>query len=237
MTESITSLSNAKVKHLVKLQSDRSSRTRHREIVVEGKKMVAEAPSLKEVFVTRADLAPDGIPMTLVSEEVMKKISSVKTPEGIIAVAPLPPQKPLNGHDKILCLDTVQDPGNLGTLLRTALSFGWTGIYLLNDCCDPYSPKALRAAKGATLRLALFFGDDSHLKELAKTHHTYVADLKGKPLEQTTRKKKQILILGSEGSGVTESARLLGEAVTLPIASEMESLNVAVAGGILMYYL
>ena len=136
-----------------------------------------------------------------------------------------------------MVLDGIQDPGNLGTLLRTALAFGWNGIYLLGNCCDPYNDKALRSAKGATFRLQLYQGDKAHLKDLSRTHQVLVADLDGKAPESVNESEKRVLVLGSESLGVSAESQAFGEKVTLPISGEMESLNVAVAGGILMYQL
>jgi len=234
MSDALSSMQNPQIKHVVKLQTDRQYRTEHQQVVIEGRKMVSEVAPLQQIFATKDEMVSGAIE---VAPEVMKKISSVKSPEGIVAIAEMPPFSTLESVGKILVFDGIQDPGNLGTLMRTGLAFGWTGIYLLGNCCDPYNDKALRSAKGATFRLKLYQGDDAHLKELSRTHQILVADLDGKSPETLTEAKQRILVLGSESHGVSAACQALGEAVTLPISGDMESLNVAVAGGILMYLL
>jgi len=140
---------------------------------------------------------------------------------------------------RVLVLDGVADPGNLGTLLRTALALGWEGAYLLQNCCDPYNDKALRAAMGATFRLPLRMGTASTLQQLAEEEdwRCWVADLKGESPESVPTQQKIALILGSEAHGVSEACRRLGRAVAIPMPGSMESLNVSTAGAILLYLL
>jgi len=232
MSDPIASTQNPLIKHVVKLQKDRSYRYEKRQVVIEGRKMVEEVSPLLHVFSTEAVSGA-----TLVAPEVMTKISSVKSPEGVVAIAEMPPFSLLTHLNKILVLEGIQDPGNLGTLLRTALAFEWKGAYLLGDCCDPYNDKALRSAKGATFCLTLHSGDQTHLKQLANSHQILVADLEGTSPENVKIQDRRLLILGSESHGISPETASLGQRVTLPISQEMESLNVAVAGGILMYSL
>jgi len=236
MNERITSVQNPLIKHIVKLQNDRVYRNEKQQVVIEGRKMVAEAKNLQQVFTTD-EKDSFGKNTTLVSPEVMKKMSFVKSPEGIVAIVTMPSYTTLESVSKILVLDGIQDPGNLGTLLRSALAFGWEGVYLLDNCCDPYNDKALRGAKGATFRLKLYRGDAQHLKALTEFHQVLIADLEGQTPESLSQVDKRVLVLGSESQGVSEKIRGMGERVTLPISKDMESLNVAVAGGILMYLL
>jgi TrmH family RNA methyltransferase len=131
-------------------------------------------------------------------------------------------------------LDRVADPGNLGTLLRSAQAFGWDGVYLIDGCCDPFNDKALRAAKGATFALPYAQGSFDRLQTLG-SWQLMVADLKGRPPEQVAVGGPLALVLGNEAAGVQEAIRKQGTAVTLPTAAAVDSLNVSVAGGILMY--
>lgn len=231
MSEKITSVHNPLIKHVVKLQNDRFYRLAQKEVVIEGRKMVSEAPVIKTLFVVDERDCQDGCRNIVVSDAVMKKMSSVPSPEGMAALVPRPEFSSLDEKNVILVLDGIQDPGNLGTLLRTALSFGWEGVFLLETCCDPFNPKALRAAKGATFKIPLAFGT---VEDLPKSHQSLIGDLEGEAPESIVLSEKRMLILGSESQGVSAACRKLGRKVSLPIA-QMESLNVAVAGGILMY--
>ncbi|NGX57724.1 MAG: putative TrmH family tRNA/rRNA methyltransferase [Chlamydiae bacterium] len=231
MSEKIASAQNQLIKHVVKLQNDRAYRYAEKEVVIEGHKMILELPSLKTLFVTNEQDVRSDCQSIVITSEIMKKISSVATSEGVLAIVPMPPFSSLESKNTILVLDGINDPGNLGTLLRTALSFGWEGVFLLENCCDPFNGKALRAAKGATFRIPLAQGNSN---DLPKSHQVFVADLEGQAPETFSPSEKRMLILGSESQGVSPECQQLGQKVTLPI-SEMESLNVAVAGGILMY--
>ena len=127
----------------------------------------------------------------IVPPSVMQKISGVKTPEGLIAELKMPPNISLQGKRYILAIDGISDPGNLGTLLRTALALGWEGAYIVEGSCDPYNDKALRAAKGATFRLPLYQGSWDTLLQLPLPR--YVANLEGKSINEFASKEGAIL--------------------------------------------
>ncbi|XP_062143647.1 uncharacterized protein LOC133851314 [Alnus glutinosa] len=201
-----------------------------------------------------------------VSSMVMKKLSGVQSIESIEAIALMRiPTSFFNLDDdqekadcqrwfpsphRILVLDGIQDPGNLGTLLRSALAFRWGGAFLLPGCCDPFNEKALRASRGASFQLPIVSGSWIHLEALINEFQ--MKALAGHP--ESTGESKAVsqlsqgladslvdfplcLVLGSEGSGLSEKSRQVGELVSIPMAGEFESLNVSVAGGILMYML
>jgi RNA methyltransferase, TrmH family len=238
----INSPQNPLIKHVVKLQEKRSYRRDHREAIVEGVKIIRELQNVKTLLVSDESLIPENInaeKIIPVSESVMKKICRTKSPEGIAAIVAMPPDSSLDKKSKILALDGIGDPGNLGTLLRTALAFGWEGVYLLESCCDPYNEKALRAAKGATFKLPLTQGSLHDFIPFCKKNEfqILIADLSGTPPEKIKPSEKRLLVLGSESEGISKEIAALGEAVSLPMAKTMESLNVAVAGGILMHSL
>lgn len=243
MIHSIESAQHPLVKHLTKLQKSRAYRYEEGRLVIEGRKMVGEVcchhPALHLLF-TDESLIPEGISahqLYRVSEPVMKKVSSLSSSEGIAAEVEMPPYSTLEGCRRILVLDRINDPGNLGTLIRTALAFGWDGIYLLEKTCDPYNEKALRAAKGGTFRLPLDGGTSEQFKEFAEETGLQVlaADLHGNQPEEIPRRKRVALILGNEAEGVSKELKEIGTPVNLPQSDRMESLNVSVAGGILMY--
>ncbi|PKI61452.1 hypothetical protein CRG98_018135 [Punica granatum] len=122
---------------------------------------------------------------------------------------------------RILVLDGIQDPGNLGTLLRSAVAFNWGGVFLLPGCCDPFNDKALRASRGASFQLPIVSGYWTHLVSLK-------IEFGMRPL---------CLVLGSEGRGLSEKSESECELVSIPMTGKFESLNVSVAGGIFMFVL
>ena len=157
-------------------------------------------------------------------------LQNLENYHGRVAVARIPePTKPTT---PFLVLDRVQDPGNMGTLLRTALAFGFKTIYTI-DCVDPYSPKVIRASSGMGLRLNIIDTDYDHLPTDSLY---YLADLHGK--QPTPIKDKNFgIVLGNEGQGINPIFyQKPHQVVTIPMAADCESLNVAVAGGIIMCY-
>ncbi|XP_057530446.1 uncharacterized protein LOC130808909 [Amaranthus tricolor] len=203
-----------------------------------------------------------------VSSLVMKKLAGVQSTESIEVIALMTMPKSfvnLSGNHqemdcmkwfhcssahRILVLEGIQDPGNLGTLLRSALAFKWKGVFLLPGCCDPFNEKALRASRGAPFQLPLVSGHWTHLETFSNAvqatilagHPDSTEQLKlvhklSQELALSLADKPLCLVLGSEGSGLTEKARRYCELVSIPMADHFESLNVAVAGGIFMFML
>lgn len=241
----ITSLQNPLVKHLAKLQHNSDYRHDHHRIVIEGEKIIGEV-CRKIAPVTLFVLDPEAIPSGIsceetyvVTEEIIHKIAGSQHPEGIIAEIDMPKQQSLKGCRSLIVLDGINDPGNLGALLRSSVAFGWEGVFLLDGCCDPYNDKSLRAARGATFRIPIGMGNWDRLdKIIAEGKMTpYVADLSGTPLSGISSVKAPALILGNEARGVSSEAKKRAKAITIPMSGDIESLNVAVAGGIIMYAL
>ncbi|KAJ4914088.1 tRNA/rRNA methyltransferase (SpoU) family protein [Raphanus sativus] len=205
-----------------------------------------------------------------VSSLVMKKLSGVQSAESVEAVALMRiPSSFIDLEDddedmiitrdcekwfpsahRVLVLDNIQDPGNLGTLIRSAMAFNWDGAFLLPGCCDPFNDKALRASRGASFQLPLVSGNWNHLQLLQREFQMKL--LAGHPASTTTQKpvsklslefaqsladKPLCLILGSEGHGLSEQSRQVCELVSIPMEGEFESLNVSVAGGIFLFML
>ncbi|MFQ5729137.1 MAG: TrmH family RNA methyltransferase [Waddliaceae bacterium] len=239
----ISSLQHPLVKHLVKLRKNRSYRYKNNTVVVEGKKLVSEVcqkQKARNILAIEESLIPKKVKTEesyLVSYDILKKISGVQNPEGILAEVLMPPEGSLEGFRYVVAFDGVGDPGNLGTLLRTALALGWEGAFILNNSCDPYNDKAVRSAKGATFRLPIRQGLWKEVKALIKNNglQPVAADLKGKNFDELPSRGGVLLVLGSESRGLSEEARDFCEKITIPMSGKMESLNVSVAGGILMY--
>ncbi|MEM8727090.1 MAG: RNA methyltransferase [Chlamydiota bacterium] len=238
-TKEIKSLQHPIVKHLVKLRKERRHRLETKSLLLEGKKMIVEYRGpIKTLLVTKDSAIARHLEFKrrlFVSNQIIEKISGTKSPEPYLAEVPLPPSSDLGGKKRLLALDGVNDPGNVGTLIRAALAFGFDAVFLTNDSADPYMHKALRAAKGATFHLPLRIGTEEELILLIQenTLTPYVAD--GQGVATFPLSAPLILILGSEANGPSEKLKALGKPLSIPIARETESLNVAVAGGILMH--
>ena len=202
--------------------------------------MAYEAGDLIEVFSLATQDYPE-VKQTLVSEEVLQKLAFSPSPSGIIGLAKQSDNHNVN-PEKVLILDRVQDPGNVGTLLRSALSFGYHKVYLISGSASPYSYKVIAASQGALFRLDIEEVNDGEvlLKELKEQGYFVLGSaLKNAvPLKELKRQAgKLALILGNEGQGISENLLALS-CVNVKIEMEdMESLNVGVAGGILMYCL
>ncbi len=239
---SIKSLQNPLIKHLARLRKNRKYREQQRSVLLTERKIIQEIASTippKTALATHEELLIPADHAYLVSEEILKKITALPAPEGIVAEFPLPEPATLKGKRWILALDGLSDPGNLGTLLRTALALGWEGVFLLPTCVDPFNEKALRASRGSIFRLPFRQGTWKELQTLAQENQLspYIADIEGEKLENSPHEKKIVLLLSSEAHGLSPEATKWGQRVTIPMPGEMESLNVAVAGGILMHHL
>ena len=170
-----------------------------------------------------------------VTPEVFKSVSTEVSPEGILAVIKKPQTaaKPCTG--KHLLLDGVKDPGNLGTLIRSAAASGFREIYLLS-CADAFSPKTVRASMGGIFSVKIYEVKESDFTDYVGD--IYVADMKGENVFSVTPKENFCLALGSESQGVSKSVKNAAyKTVSIPMARETESLNVGVAGSICMYVL
>lgn len=242
----ISSIHHPLVSQWVQLRDKKNARLSHGQVFVQGIKLVRELcdSSYVEVVIVEEGrgLTEEGWrakEVILVSRAVMNKISSMDSPEGVAAIVPMPRQTPALTGKALVVLDRVSDPGNMGTLLRSALALGWAGAFVLEGSCDPFNDKALRAARGATFRLDLFHGTWPQLYRLAEQgrYTALAADIEGTPLSQVSPPDKPLLVLGNEATGLSPEARGLCKSVTIPLLGPMESLNVAAAGAILMYAL
>jgi TrmH family RNA methyltransferase len=181
------------------------------------------------------NLAQCGADCTEVSERELNRISFQDSPMEVLAVAPIPASSALPRSGWILALDGIQDPGNLGTLLRTADWFGWGGLMLGNGCADPFSPKVVQASMGSLFHLSLQSGA---LCDLAADdgRPMFGADLAGTPLSRISLPERGILVIGSEAHGLSAPVReTLQGRLKISGQGSAESLNAAVAGGILMH--
>ena len=245
MMKRVTSGNHPLVKHLVKLRQNRDYRYEQQSLVIEGIKPVEELGRhvrFKLIVTYNEAMIPIGAEadeILIVSDTVMKKVSGMQAPEGLVVEIPMPEPASLKGCKYLLALDGVSDPGNVGALLRSALALGWQGVFVLNDSCDPFNDKALRAARGATFRLPVAWGSLEQLKALVESNQLtpLVADINGQELSERADNKGVLLVMGNEAHGPSAEIKEFCQAVTIAMPGSMESLNVSVAGRIMMYAL
>jgi RNA methyltransferase, TrmH family len=239
----VSSIKHPFVKHLVKLRTNRKYRQEKKSVLVVGSKLIHDL-SQKVLFQSLIVEKNYPIPSFLsyenlveVTSSLLKKITGVEHPEPIAAVCALPQENQLKGKRFLIALDGISDPGNVGTLLRTALGLGWEGAFFLPSSCDPFNDKALRAAKGATFRLPLRNGTEEELKDLIEENQMkpYLADVKGPPLNEVKWQPPLLLILGHESKGGSSFAKSIATPIGIPMSSQMQSLNVSIAAAIMMY--
>lgn len=247
MPERITSRQNPLLQQVKKLQTSRAYRQECGLFVGDGVKLLAEAvrwyPGLRTVIASDGvalDPLPEAVRLVTVPADVMQSISQMQSPQGVLFVCDLPVEKPLSLRGGSLILDGIQDPGNLGTILRTADALE-VPVALTEGCADPYNPKTVRASMGAVFRTqpqtAGFAQIAAHCAadgiELIATALTDRArDIRDVPLQHAA------VIIGSEGSGVTpDFLALAGQEIIIPMNERCESLNAAVAATIVMWQL
>ena len=253
MNEIITSLQNPQVKIWRSLNKSRAARLEHGLFLAEGEHMAGEA--LKEnkarallideqargkFAALEASAAAQGILTQIVGGKVMEALCDAKTPQGVIAVCDYPKESSGIAGSRLVALDAVQDPGNVGTIIRTMDAAGYDCLLLDEQTADPYAPKALRASMGGAFRVpALRCGDlPSQLRQLAKAGYEIIAgDLHGADFyDRPASREKICIVIGNEGQGI--SPAVMREAtmrLKIPIVGGAESLNAAVAGAIMMY--
>lgn len=243
--EHITSLKNPKVAAWKALK-DRKGRRESGCFLVEGRKMVEEALAsafdVETVLVQEGVSFPDGLTMPVyeLPAHVLAAVCDTKTPQGIAAVVRMKEQSALGKH--IVVLDGVQDPGNVGTIIRTADAAGLDGVLLSTQCADVFSPKVLRATMGSIFRMNLRTTDDlpGELTKLREKGYSILSSqLDGTPFYEREKVAERFaLIIGNEGNGVSEQVQQTAtHQVRLPMRGGAESLNAAIAAAIMMYEL
>ena len=252
----ITSKDNETIKHIKKLK-EKKYRDEYKEFIVEGIKMVQEAieekADIKSIIICDDCKVQDSLSNELkyeiakfdciyVAEKIFSGMSDVINPQGIMAII----NKPSNSENEIdytqdtfLLLDNIQDPGNMGTILRTADSLNMSQIIVSKGSSDIYNPKVVRSTMGAIYRIKVVEVDDlvKIVKELKKHKiNVYATDLKTDKSIYDVDYKKSAIVIGNEANGVSE--RVLDEAsvrIKIPMIGKTESLNAAVATSVILY--
>lgn len=251
VNEIITSLDNPMVKEARSL-NDKKFRRYHGKFLVDGEKLVHEvvlgAGEIDKIFVDSSKLSHFGyilekfdgrvVPVTA---KVLASISENVTPQGIIAEVFMRETLDFSpaSNEPILILDRIQDPGNLGTIIRTASATGFNAIVFI-DTADAYSPKVVRSSSGGIFYLDIFRMTEKEIIDycLKKNIELLVADMNGENI--FTRKKPEsgfALVIGNEGQGVSDTFLNAGRAISLPMKDQMESLNAGISASVLMYTL
>ena len=234
----ITSPNNDKIKELVKLKN-KKYRDDNNVFFVEGKDLCDEAYSsglMREIYILDGkDDIYDEIPYCFVSSEVMKKISDMPSiTEYFAVVTKKVEQKP---GSRIIILDNIQDPGNLGTIIRSASAFNFDTIVLSTDTVDLYNPKVVRSTKGMIFNTNIIVRDlETYLKEL-DDYTIYGTDVtKGIDIRKEEIKGKIAIIIGNEGRGMSENLKKYCQKfLYIDMENNCESLNAGVSASILMY--
>lgn len=246
----ITSTSNSQVKQAAALAKKARERRQTGLFLVEGRKMYEEAPKswLEKVYVTEEYVKdhgePEGAAWELVSGEVMKAMADTQTPQGILALVRQPKwsvSDVWNGENPhIIMLETLQDPGNLGTILRAGEGAGITGVIMNRETADIFNPKVIRSTMGSIYRVPFVYVDDlGEVAEMAKARkiRLFAAHLKGKnSYDREDYRGGCGFLIGNEARGLTDETAALADCwVKIPMLGKVESLNAAVAASVLMF--
>ena len=249
--EIITSRENAKVKYACAVRDSEKQRTADGLFFAEGPKLcleLAKSCTPRVMYATAAALektpALAGFDPVEIAPHVAEKLSGTKSNQGVFALfeTPVPPADTLDTARRILMLEGVQDPGNVGTIIRTADAAGLDGVLLSNQCADVFSPKVLRATMGSIFRMNLRTTDDlpGELTKLREKGYSILSSqLDGTPFYEREKVAEQFaLVIGNEGNGVSEQVQQTAtHRVRLPMRGGAESLNAAIAAAIMMYEL
>lgn len=236
-----TSLENIKIKEINKL-NNKKYRDKQNEFLIESKHLVEEAYKkgyLKTLIVEENDSFKLDIDTIYVTKDILKHIADTQTPQNIMGICKKLIENDNYGNN-ILALDNIQDPGNMGTIIRSAVAFNIDTIILGDGCVDIYNPKVVRASQGMIFNINIV---KKNLKEfIKKVDKEYkIIGTKvtgGKDIKTLEKFEKTCIIMGNEGNGISdEILNLCNEYIYIPMNSDCESLNVGVATSIILYEL
>lgn len=258
----ITSTNNQQLKQVSALLKKAKERKEKKAFVVEGPRMVVEAPaeSLKAVYVSEnfeknpenqallkeleAKCKVSGAAIEVVTDSVFKSASDTQTPQGIMAVVDMPEytlEQLLDGEKThLLILESIQDPGNLGTMIRTGEGAGITGVIMNKTTVDLFNPKTIRSTMGSLYRIPFFITEDlSATMDLLKSKGVslYAAHLKGEHFYTEENYTKACgFLIGNEGNGLSDEIASQADVyIKIPMEGQVESLNAAISATLLMY--
>ena len=249
----ITSVNNGQVKNIIQLNQKTKARREQGLFVAEGRKMFGEAPAdwIEKVYVSET-LTSDPVlmeqveklPYDIVADSVFRQMSDTQTPQGILTVLRRPSytlEDILGGKNPlVMVLEDLQDPGNAGTIIRTGEGAGVSGVFLTKTCVDITNPKVIRATMGSVYRIPFFYVEDVvSLKQKLQGRgiRFFAAHLQGKnSYDRESYEDGTAFLIGNEGKGLTDQAADAADClIRIPMCGQVESLNAAMAAGILMY--
>lgn len=249
----ISSTSNPQVKRLAQLQKKSKARNEEKVFIVEGIRMFAEVPKnrVEKVYISESlynkkkqELDLKGMQVEILSDSVFQHVSDTKTPQGIMCIVK---QAHYNIEELLqiknphfMVLDNLQDPGNLGTIVRTAEGAGVDAVFLSKESVDIFNPKTIRSTMGSIYRMPVVYVED--LLELLDTFKkkgikSYAAHLEGKnSYDQECYKDGTAILIGNEGNGLRDEVSQKADIwVQIPMKGQVESLNAAIAASVLMF--
>lgn len=249
----ITSTSNPQVKRLLQLQKKSKARNEEHVFIVEGLRMFIEVPKerVEKVYISESfynkkkdELNLYGMDHEILADRVFEHVSDTKTPQGILCVIRQKQYslqevlKVKNPH--FIVLDNLQDPGNVGTIVRTAEGAGVDCVFLSKDCVDLYNPKTIRSTMGSIYRMPIIYIEDTlQLLEQFKKNgiKSYAAHLDGKnDYDKENYQEGTAILIGNEGNGLREEISQNADVwVKIPMKGKVESLNAAIAASVLMF--
>lgn len=249
----ITSTSNKQVKNIIQLNKKAKARRETDLFVVEGVKMFQEVPKeyIRQVYVSESFIRNEehknllkNIKYEVLEEHVFLSVSDTKTPQGILSVIQqfhYEPEDILKQKKaQIILLEDIQDPGNLGTIMRAGEGAGISGMIMSKNCVDIYNPKTIRSTMGSIFRVPFIYTED--LKDIIKILRkeeikVYAAHLmQSQDYDRLDFTKPSAFMIGNEGNGLSEELSNMADAyLKIPMSGQVESLNAAIAASILMY--
>ena len=240
----LTSKNNPLIKETAALK-EKKARKEMGMFLVEGRKMAAECQKsdfeIDRVFVAESygeETTFEASLLVRVSDDVFRFLSDEKTPQGILCRVKIPENTLAAPKGKCLFLDGVADPGNLGTIIRTANAAGYEEIYLTDACADPYSPKSVRASMSGVFFTQLYRAKRSEILSVMGDTPIIVADMGGENVFSFTAPEKFALAIGNEANGISDELfEHATHTVKIPMQATQESLNAAISAGIIMYIL
>ena len=247
----ITSTSNSQIKEIMSLMKKSGERKSRGLFVIEGFRLFKEVPAelidkvyASESFVNSKGKLPYGYDTEIVSDSVFEHMSGTRTPQGVLATVRMTDYsiEDIIGDSEplIVVLENIQDPGNLGTIIRTAEGAGASGIIMSSDTVDIYNPKVVRSTMGSLFRMPFVYSDDicSTVRKLNDSGiNTYAAHLAGScDYCDADYRRPSAIMIGNEGNGLTDSLTSLASGrIRIPMGGMLESLNAAVSTAVILY--
>jgi len=233
----ISSPDNAEVKHLKKLAADPDYRYENAQYLIEGVRALDDNGSIVKIYLREGTSLPlkCEAPSRTLAKNLFDKISLTQNSQGVIAVSKLKVygSSDIDPARRYVLFDRVQDPGNMGSMIRTACAFGFDGAVVMKGCVDPFSPKVVRSSMSGTDKIKIITADSQ--AQLAK-FTLIAADMSGESIDKFRWPKAFIIVIGNEANGISEEMlNACSHRVSIPVRGNIESLNASVAAGIVLF--